>query len=594
MIIACIKKNENDKSFYYISVFSINKYFKLYNYELNKIIIFFQKEKEQKLLSKETSQICNGYELQNEEVGNDKGFVLKVASPLNLTKYMNCMENKKILSKAYLIYEINAFIINEIKILINTVSLNKSNDFNLLKLIDNKYKKNDTNSLINKGIKVPNSVNNNENDNNNNYNDQKMFLIYLIKYFCSNVITSSYFQNEIQNILDFYIKFNKKKFSNLEVSKNNLSYSFNKKKNQLFKIEKSELKIFGKNINFPELIEIKPKGVINRNGCCYLNAAIQCFYHCPKITSFFTLNREMILKKGGPISLGYLEVVEEFSKNKKNYISIKNFRNLLIENDESFNGNNGNDSKDVILLLLYSIQNELGGEEPDLNLDIDNTKEHLLFQDLIMCNRSVNSIIIENFCFCEKKTSICKVCGEKYFYLANQYFLTFSLKNIYEHYHKNKNEVLSIEECLTFNCFQEADFQIKCNKCNKLQDSLTIISFATIPYYLIIILDRGINEEFDCNFDFKEQIDLADLYYPVQGEQRESNLKYTLIAGTILHGMQGSGHTFTFAKHFDGSLYIFNDTQVEKTTFKDIKNEKVYLLFYQRLNNSKEEKISKF
>ena len=58
--------------------------------------------------------------------------------------------------------------------------------------------------------------------------------------------------------------------------------------------------------------------------------------------------------------------------------------------------------------------------------------------------------------------------------------------------------------------------------------------------------------------------------------------------------MQGSGHTFTFAKHFDGSLYIFNDTQVEKTTFKDIKNEKVYLLFYQRLNNSKEEKISKF
>ena len=591
MIIAGIIKNEGDKYFYYISVFSMNKYFKLYNYELNIIINFYQKEKEQKLFSKETNQIGNGYELQNKEVGKDKGFVLKFTSPLNLAKYIEGIANKKILSKAYLIYEINAYIINEIKILIKMVSLNKSNGFNLLKMINNKDKENDTNIIINKRIKVSNSINNNENDN-NNYNAQKEFLIYLIKYFCSNIITISYFLNKIQNNHNFDIKFNKKKFTNLEVSKNSLNFSFNKKKNKLFKVEKSEFKIFGKNINFPELIEIKPKGVINRNGCCYLNAAIQCFYHCPKITSFFLLNREIILKKGGPISLGYLEVVEEFSKKNKNYISIKNFINLLIETDESFNnGSNGNDSKDVILLLLYSIQNELGGEEPDINLDIDNRKEHLLFQDLVRNNRSINSIIIENFCFCEKKINKCQVCGEEYFNLTNQYFITFNLKNVYYYFYKKKkkNEAISIEECLTFNCFEEADFQIKCQKCNKLQDSLTIISFATVPYYLFIILDRGIDEEFDCNFNFKEQIDLKDLYNPVVGEQKENNLKYSLIAGTILHGKNGSGHTFTFAKHFDGNLYIFNDTQVKKATFEDIKNEKVYLLFYQRLSNIKEE-----
>ena len=589
MIIAGIIKKEGDKYFYYISVFSMNKYFKLYNYELNKIINFYQKEKEQKLFSKETNQIGNGYELQNKEVGKDKGFVLKFTSPLNLAKYIEGIANKKILSKAYLIYEINAYIINEIKILIKMVSLNKSNGFNLLKMINNKDKENDTNIIINKRIKVSNSINNNENDN-NNYNSQKEFLIYLIKYFCSNIITISYFLNIFQNNHNFDIKFNKKKFTNLEVSKNSLNFSFNKKKNKEFKVEKSEFKIFGKNINFPELIEIKPKGVINRNGCCYLNAAIQCFYHCPKITSFFLLNREIILKKGGPISLGYLEVVEEFSKKNKNYISIKNFINLLIETDESFNnGSNGNDSKDVILLLLYSIQNELGGEEPDINLDIDNRKEHLLFQDLVRNNRSINSIIIENFCFCEKKMNKCQVCGEEYFNLTNQYFITFNLKNVYYYFYKKKNEAISIEECLTFNCFEEADFQIKCQKCNKLQDALTIISFATLPYYLFIILDRGIDEEFDCNFSFKEQIDLKDLYNPVVGEQKENNLKYSLIAGTILHGKNGSGHTFTFAKHFDGNLYIFNDTEVKKATFEDIKNEKVYLLFYQRLSNIKEE-----
>ena len=586
MIISSIEKKEDNKLFFYIGVFSINKYFKLYNYELNKIINFFQNQKEQKLFNKETSQTCNGYELQNKEVGNDYGFVLKFTSPLNLDKYIEGLVDEKILSKAYLIYEINTYIINEIKIVINTVSLNNSYSFNLLKLLGNKDKESDANTLINKRIKMPNSINNNEKDN-SNFNDQKMFLIYLIKYFYSYIITATYCLNEIQKVHDFDIKFNKKKFTNLEVSKNNLNFSFNEKKNKIFKIEKSEFKIFGKNINFPELIEIKPKGIINRYGCCYLNAAIQCFYHCPKITSFFTLNRDIILKKGGPISLGYLEVVEEFSKNKNNYISIKNFRNILIENDESFNGSDGNDSKDVILLLLYSIQNELGGEE-DLNFDIDNTKEHLLFQDLVKNNKSINSIILENFCFCEKKINKCYVCGEIYFNLTNQYFITFNLKNIYDYYKKDKDEAISIEECLTFNCFEEADFQIKCQKCNKLQDSLTTISFATVPNYLFIILDRGINEEFDCNFDFKEQIDLMDLYNPVVGEQRENNLKFSLFAGTILRGDHGTGHTFTFAKHFDGNLYLFNDTQVKKTTFKDIKDEKVYLLFYQRLNNIKE------
>ena len=193
---------------------------------------------------------------------------------------------------------------------------------------------------------------------------------------------------------------------------------------------------------------------------------------------------------------------------------------------------------------MYSIQNEFGGEEPDLNLDIDDTKEVLLFQDLLKNNKSINSIIIENFCFCEKTINKCFVCGKEYYNLTNRYFITFNLKNIYDFYKKDKNQVISIEESLTYNCFEEANLQIKCQKCNKFQDS---ISFATVPHYLFIILDRGINEEFDCNFDFKEQIDLKDLYNPVSGEQRENNLKYSLLAGTILHGEHGSGHTFAFA-----------------------------------------------
>ena len=561
------KKKENE-SVHYIDVFSINKYFYLYNYDLNKILNFFQKENVQKLSNKETSKNYNDNEFKNKDIRKNKGFVLKFTSTFGVAKFIQDTADKKISSKFYLIYEINAFVINEIKILINAASLNKSFFLNLIKRINDKNNFNNIDGLLNKRIKMDNSIHNKDN---NNYDYQKLLLIYLIKYF--------YFI--LQNTNDYIFKSNHKKFSNLEVSKNNKNFSFygnNKNNNKLFKIEKSEFKIYGKNIIFPELIEIKPKGIINKYGCCYLNAAIQCFYHCSKVTSFFILNKEIILKAGGPISLGYLEVVEELSKNKNNYISIKNFRNLLIKNDESFIGNDGNDSKDVILLLLNSIQNELGGEEPDINLDIDITKENLLFQDLIKSNRIINTIIMESFFFCEKKINKCFVCGEEYFTLSNQYFITFNLKTIHDFYKKEKNEVLSLEECLTYNCFEEADLQIKCKKCDKYQNALTTISFATVPYYLFIIIYRGKNEEFDCNFSFKEEIDLFDLYNHVSGEQRENNLKYSLLAGTILHGDHGSGHTFAFAKHFDGNLYIFNDKNFKKTSFKEIKNEKVYLL----------------
>lgn len=571
MLINSFKKKDNDKSFYHLNVYSINKHLKIYNNELNKIINFYHKEKEQTIFNKETNQ------------RNNKGFILKFNSPLKFTKYIEDISKTKILSKVFLIYQLNINIINEIKILINSVNLNKSYCFYLLKLIGNKNEENDTNALINKKFKNLDMIHINEN--NIDKITQNMVLIYPIKYIFSYIITSYFFLNEIKNIQDFHNKYNKKKFSNLEVSKNNLNFSLDKKNNKLFEIEKFEFTIYNKNIKFPELIKIKPKGIINRNGCCYLNAAIQCFYHCPKIASFFMLNREIIHKKGGPISLGYLEIVEEFFKNENKYISIKNFRKLLIENEENFNGNDGNDSKDVILLLLYSIQNELGGEELDINLDIDDTQEYLLFQDLIKNNKIINSIIIENFGFIEKKVNKCLICGEEYFNLTNQYFITFNLKNIHDFYKRKKGQAITIEECFTFNCFEEDDSEIKCLKCNKLQNALTTISFATVPNYLFIILDRGINEEFNCNFNFTEQINLIDIYYPVRGEKREENLKYSLLAGTILHGDHGTGHTFSFAKHFDGNLYIFNDINVKKTTFNDIKNEKVYLLFYERLSN---------
>ena len=84
MIIANIKKNKGDKSFYHISVFTINKFFKLNNCDLNKILDYFSKENQQKLAGKE---IIKNY-TENELKIKDGGFILKFTSPLNIIKYI--------------------------------------------------------------------------------------------------------------------------------------------------------------------------------------------------------------------------------------------------------------------------------------------------------------------------------------------------------------------------------------------------------------------------------------------------------------------------------------------------------------------------
>ena len=77
MIIANIKKKKDDKSFYCISVFTVNKYFKLYNCDLSKIFNYFVKKNQQKLSNKEKNQNYTRNKLYIREEEKDGGFILK-------------------------------------------------------------------------------------------------------------------------------------------------------------------------------------------------------------------------------------------------------------------------------------------------------------------------------------------------------------------------------------------------------------------------------------------------------------------------------------------------------------------------------------
>ena len=48
---------------------------------------------------------------------------------------------------------------------------------------------------------------------------------------------------------------------------------------------------------FEYLSKIKPKGLQNLGGCCYMNSTLQCFFHIKEFTDYFLKNKKTIKKK---------------------------------------------------------------------------------------------------------------------------------------------------------------------------------------------------------------------------------------------------------------------------------------------------------
>ena len=220
-----------------------------------------------------------------------------------------------------------------------------------------------------------------------------------------------------------------------------------------------------------------------------------------------------------------------------------------------------------------------------------------MFLDLYYNNSQAPSIIMDLFNFDSRLKSRCYGCGTEHFNIVCENVLLFDLEGIYNYKlmkNQNKNEmnlfnlkqkILSVHDCLTSYVF---NFPIRknvvCKYCNKTTDILQIRSFITLPKYFIMIMSRGEGEKFVCDVDFEEKLDLNDYYYGIKGIKKETSTEYSLLAGTILYGSRGYGHTVAFCKHFNGDYYLFDDSSVRKTSFKEIKKEKVYLLFYQKIN----------
>ena len=186
--------------------------------------------------------------------------------------------------------------------------------------------------------------------------------------------------------------------------------------------------------------------------------------------------------------------------------------------------------------------------------------------------------------------------GRRNPYTSNSEYGSFTKPSFYNGYtdyssnNRNRNNSYNYnrtgkKSVTLYECFDreiqdfsfEKENKIFCNNCRRLVDAKSKNKIYCSPHVLILVLNRGKGNQFDCDVEFEEKIDISKYI-----EKKDCPLKYNLI-GVISHFGESSmnGHFIADCKHFDGKWYSFSDSSVTGPSSFYSKRGTPYILFYQ-------------
>ena len=374
------------------------------------------------------------------------------------------------------------------------------------------------------------------------------------------------------------------------------------KEKYLINFQKNKEEYQNKNKEF--IINNKePTGLVNIGGICYLNSVLQCLFYCRPLTDYFLSLDEF--SNLGLVSKGYYDFIKGL--NSGNKYAAENLLKAIIATDNSFNGTEGKDSKDLFILILSQLHEEL----LDKNYYYINEKfSKIQFQEIKKKNyktinnhdklevfiKAINSerekknntiisdifgylILLENKCNYGKCNS---PYSKTFFNIQNENIIIFELKNIIK---KNSYQI-SLHDCLLDYSKIES---LNCPYCktNNLKIRKTI---CTLPKYFIFIMSRGKYAGLNCEIKVEKELDMKKYYTPIDDKYKEKNCIYDLLCGTLVfdwfRGYGHEGHTVALCKTYKyGQFYIFNDSLVRKSNINEFDRKTPYILIYERRDN---------
>ena len=539
----------------------------------------------------------------------------------------------------------NNFIYNNNQNVINHPAIPKINNINMQSNIigpinsDRPYLKRQTST-------DPNAANinfllQNNNINKNNTNNE----IYLSNYNANQPIQ---LRRQNSNIVNHPMNNYLNRENNL--NNNNNAFNTNSKNQQLINIKND--------IKFDHLV--KPRGLDNVGATCYMNATLQCFYHVKLLSEKIINDNNITINT--KLTFYYKDLVEQLAgcKNRQNYLlangpngqnifdqrlySVRpiKFKDIISEMNILFKGIKANDSKDLILFLLETMDTELtkrNNNIQEMELFFGTSKEELLPQNF---KRYHNSIVCDIFYGFQSMKIKCNGCNEVKTTYGVINIFNFALEKIYndlkneknqiqnnnqnniyewyfhynntnnnsnEHIHLTNNEFNKNHEKYStlnkkqgkqlnninipepnrklnlYDCFKNnnrIEYLTGDNKiyCEKCQKFCEGIMKYNLyqPPNVLIILLNRGKGN-----EFKCDVDFPKILNIKDYVEESTSDKFYDLIGVICHIGKSSmeGHFIAYCKHFDNKWYVFNDSFVSPHQEKVIYNGTPYILFYQ-------------
>ena len=356
-------------------------------------------------------------------------------------------------------------------------------------------------------------------------------------------------------------------------------------------IENNEMNIEIKDpneINFNLINRICYKGLDNVGATCYMNATLQCLANIKPITDYLLSQKNYnFLYQNNDIckmTLQYMQVLIGlfYSESIKGSYCPENFKKAISELNPLFQGVQANDSKDLIIFLLEIMNNELV-KIHNKKYNINNNGDEL-YQKMKSLKIKINNYYIN---YDRIKIKIIyffsQNCNGKTINFNIFNLLIFSLEATSNYFNLGNNNnsipVINFNHCFGFLSKEEIFQDTYCQKCRKTGFSTYKETIYSLPFYLIIILNRGKGNIFNCHVQIPERFNPSNYV-----EKYNQNDEYELI-GIVSHfGESGmGGHFIAFCKHnIDSKWRCYNDSIVTECSNDYLNKGTPYILFYKK------------